>query len=346
MQRAKESKRRLENRSRLEGLGFGPDSILMSDPKLFLDSAFLAIVTAEFQQELGDDCSRQALLEIGRHHGLCDAIRTLSGESTGDGDGGFPPPQIGPHLAMQFASPPGPGPEFILQGSWPECHEARARLARLTHSDGPSCFLSAGYTAGWLAEIYDAEVEVVETTCEASGSDTCRFEAHLTAAGAYRSEAPPSDPAKISAPPVEIPVESFGPEISDTGHDAEFPSPIDPEDDAVQVWGPVMVLPFSDPEVAETTLLELEMDSLSSEIGAVVIDLRGRTLETNREQVRLERILKVINRWRAQAVFAGVTDASEATLQRFDSGCGVGRKKLSEAIAVAFQIAEAQSHSV
>ena len=46
MQRTKESKRHLENRSRLEGLGFGSDSILMSDPKLFLDSAFLAIVTA------------------------------------------------------------------------------------------------------------------------------------------------------------------------------------------------------------------------------------------------------------------------------------------------------------
>ncbi len=346
MQRAKESKRRLENRSRLEGLGFGPDSILMSDPKIFLDSAFLAIVTAEFQQELGEDCSRQALLEIGRHHGLCDAIRTLSAESTGDGDAGLSPPQIGPHLAMQFASSPRPRPEFVLQGSWPECHEARARLARLTHTDRPSCFLSVGYTAGWLSEIYDAEVEVEETACEASGSETCRFEAHLKAAGACRIQTPPPSPAEISAPPMEIPVESFGPEMVDCSHDPDSPSPIDSEDDAVQVWGPVMVLPFSDPEVAETALLELEMDSLSDEIGAVVIDLRGRSLDTNREQVRLERILKVIARWQAQAVFAGVSNASEATLKRFDSGCLVARKKLSEAIAVAFQIAEAQSHSV
>jgi len=346
MQRTKESKRHLENRSRLEGLGFGSDSILMSDPKLFLDSAFLAIVTAEFQQELGEDCSRQALQEIGRHHGLCDAIRTLSAASTGDGDAGFPPAQTGPHLAMQFASPPRPAQEFVLQGSWPECHEARARLSRLSHTEGPSCFLSAGYTAGWLAEIYDAEVEVVETACEASGGETCRFEARIMAAGTCRTETPRPSPEKDATPPMEFPIESFGPEITDSSHHPDSPSPLDPEEDAVQVWGPVMVLPFSDPEVAETTLLELEMDSLSSEIGAVVIDLRGRSLDTNSEQVRLERILKVIARWQAQAVFAGVSRATEATLQRFDSGCLIARKKLSEAIAVAFQIAEAQSHSV
>ena len=124
MQRTKQNARRAKNLSSLEGLGFGPESILMSDPKLFLDSSFLAIVTAEFDHELGKDCSGQALQEIGRHHGLADAARTLATDTAEDYVRGLPPAQYGPHLAMQFESSPQNKGEFSLRGSWPECHEA------------------------------------------------------------------------------------------------------------------------------------------------------------------------------------------------------------------------------
>jgi len=41
MDRDKQNGRRDRSLANLEELGFGPDSILMNDPKLFLDSAFL-----------------------------------------------------------------------------------------------------------------------------------------------------------------------------------------------------------------------------------------------------------------------------------------------------------------
>ena len=175
----KKAARRFRNLTCLEELGFGPDSILMSDPKLFLDSAFLAIVTAEFDQELGEECSKQALLEIGRHHGICDATRTLAAESLGELDSHSCLPLSGPNLVIQFGTPRTDAHGLVITGSWPEGHEARARLARLGTSRVPSCALSAGYSAGWLAEIHDTEVDIVETSCRARGDDRCRFEAHL-----------------------------------------------------------------------------------------------------------------------------------------------------------------------
>ncbi|MCS5635912.1 MAG: hypothetical protein NZ990_05300, partial [Myxococcota bacterium] len=119
------TERRARNLACLEDLGFGPDSILMSDPKLFLDSAFLAIVTAEFDQELGENCSRQALREIGRHHGICDATRTLAAESLGELDRNSALPHSGPNLVIHFGTPPPDSQGRVLNGSWPEGHEAR-----------------------------------------------------------------------------------------------------------------------------------------------------------------------------------------------------------------------------
>lgn len=231
-----------------------------------------------------------------------------------------------------------------MRGSWPECHEARARLSRLGGSDAPSCFLSAGYCAGWLAEIYDAEVEVVETACQAQGDDRCEFEARLSGV-TVSAPAADSRGSAQNATLLDLP-STFGPEISDSGTpNSPYPA-IDPEDDAVHVWGPVMVLPFVDPDVSERTLMELADDPFTRDIKVVVIDLRGEPIDPRRGLVSIERIMKVIDRWHAQAIFAGVCPANEKLLQLFDSACVVRHRKLAEAIAMGFQVAEAQRHAV
>lgn len=338
------TERRARNLACLEDLGFGPDSILMSDPKLFLDSAFLAIVTAEFDQELGENCSRQALREIGRHHGICDATRTLAAESLGELDRNSARPRSGPNLVIQFGTPPPDSQGRVLNGSWPEGHEARARLSRLGASREPSCALSAGYSAGWLGEIHDTEVEIVETSCRASGDDRCRFEARLESVKAGRTEAEESAPNTLSTISTHQAIEGYCPEASDL--EGSPYTQIDPQDDAVHAWGPVMVLPFTDPGVAESTLHSLEQDSLIRDIRAVVIDLRGQPIDTEPALVGIERILKILERWPAQPIFAGVCEANEKMLQTFDSDCFVAHQKLPEAIATAFQIAEAQRHAL
>ena len=360
MQHDETSNRRHENLANLQDLGFGSESLLMTDPKLFMDSAFLAIVTAEFAQELGEDCSRLALIEIGRHHGLSDARRTLTAQSMGDSDRIPSLAPGGPNLAMQFAQPPRPSEDFILRGVWPECHEASARLSRQGASVAPSCHLSVGYTEGWLAEIYNAQVQVVEIACRSSKSDQCQFEARLRVLNRSQAPSPPEIPGLASplngspstsreheqahAHPVAGLAESFLPEATDS--ETALFSHIDPENNSVHAWGPVMVLPFGDPELAESTVRALEQDVFTEEIRAVIIDLRGRPVDPNAGFVSIERILKMIDRWQAQVIFAGVSDANRSVLKAFDFACPLGHEKLSEAIALGFRIAEAQRRDV
>ena len=45
----------LEDLQRLSALGFGPNSALMNEPKLLIDSPFLTALQREFFDELGDD---------------------------------------------------------------------------------------------------------------------------------------------------------------------------------------------------------------------------------------------------------------------------------------------------
>ena len=377
MQQADTSKRHEANRVSLEELGFGTDSILMTDPKLFLDSAFLAIVTAEFRQELGAKCCRQALIEIGRHHGLRDATRTIRSESRTDLDQAVAAAPSGPNLSIKFSGTQQSTDGLTLRGSWPEAHESLARLSRLGTSTLPSCHLSTGYTAGWLAEIYDAEAEVKEIACRSKGDRFCEFEVQISGLEPHQKEINPDSitlrprkghidqaPRAEGEPPIdraaadtnaldannpaqrlpalpreESPIDAASPEGS-------LYSRIDPQDDAVHAWGPVMVLPFTDPDVADRTLETLEGESFTRDIKVVVIDLRGLAINFEQFAESIERILKRIDRWHAQAILAGVTEANQASVEAFSGTCLVCRHKLSEAIAMGFQIAEAQRHAL
>jgi hypothetical protein len=344
----------------------------MSDPKLFLDSAFLAIVTAEFRQELGKDCCRQALTEIGRHHGLRDANRTVCSESRVDLDRALAVAPSGPNLSMKFSGAHRSSGVLVLRGSWPEAHESLARLSRLGASEAPSCYLSTGYSAGWLAEIYNAEVEVNEIACRANGDPQCQFEARVIGLKqgdsdsiALSSNLDPctnetnaedksidltvsdTDSRNASDPAQKLPDHHRTESHPDAaGAETSLYARIDPEDNAVHAWGPVMVLPFIDPDIADRTIQALEGESFTQDIKAVVIDLRGLAIDSDRSAEGIERILKRIDRWPAQAIFAGVSEANQASVEAFGSECLVSHKKLSEAIAMGFQIAEAQRHAL
>ncbi|MBW1886589.1 MAG: hypothetical protein JRJ58_23895, partial [Deltaproteobacteria bacterium] len=59
----------------LTRLGFGPDTLLMNDPKLFVDGRFLASLLVELNHELGERQAALTLFQIGLLHGLRDAAR-------------------------------------------------------------------------------------------------------------------------------------------------------------------------------------------------------------------------------------------------------------------------------
>jgi len=331
--------RQNQNLGRLEELGFGPDSILMNDPKLFLDWSFLSIIKVEFGQELGPDCSIRAQLEIGRHHGLSEARKALTANSRGESEVGAHSPLEGPSLVMQFSGGRNPADDFTLRGAWPEGHEARATLARLGQSEAPNCHMSAGYTAGWLSEIHNGEVEIAETACRSTGAPRCEFVARIRRSVQPEPELLAVDP--ISPEPNTL---TAGPKAP-TFEATPYPH-IDPQDDAVHAWGPVMVLPCSEPELAESTLLGLEQDPFIRQIRAVIIDLRGEALNSKRSRLGIERILKTIDRWGAQAIFSGVSESNQAVLECFGSEILLSHRPLPEAIAMGFQVAEAQRHAV
>ncbi len=338
----------------LGALGFGPDTLLMNDPKLFVDARFLAALLVELEGELGAEGSRAALYQIGLAHGFREAERLARGAFAPGGPQGLEASGCqSTALLMQLGSPhPRRGVEgSVAGGHWPERHEAEARLCRAGLADAPSCYLSAGYTAGWLSGTQERDLLVVEVECMAAGAPRCRFEAielqdwealpehaFLEPIGipsyqsfrrtALQSEGVAGMEYPVARPPADVPEASC----------------FDPEDNAVHIWGPVMVLPFTQVDEAMATVDMLGRDPATCSVRAVVIDLRGQLLDDGFTAAGLEQVLEAVEAWGAEAILTGVSPFSEAIVGDLEATHLLTRKDLPEAIASAFQIAEAQRH--
>ena len=141
----------------LTGLGFGPDTLLMNDPKLFLDGRFLASLLVELNEELDEETSALALFQIGLLHGLRDAARMSRAHR--DPAQSSPPFEMAETTSLVMRWTSGVATDsagrFSIQGIWPERHEAMARCSRLASPERPACAMSAGYTTGWLSGTLD-----------------------------------------------------------------------------------------------------------------------------------------------------------------------------------------------
>jgi hypothetical protein len=318
----------------LESLGIGPDSVLMRDSKLFVDSPFLSTVLNEFEEAPEH---RLALFQIGANHGIRDARKVLQALS----DEVFPSnrsmPGTPPLLPMQLG-PMGKASNqtsAILRGQWPEAHEARARLAGPGSSDIPSCYLSMGYTSGWLSEIHAQDLVVSEVSCVANGAPECRFEA--------RSGGEP----KLE----NSPLASLGSRPQRDSHERELDTPpvafssLDPGDNEVRVWGPVMVLPFTTPVATLSAVRGLARELGSVAVASVIINLRKELVDREPTLICLEKILKIIESWRAEAIATGLSEGNREIGDWLASRGVLTNDDLAEAIPLAFQIACAQRHN-
>lgn len=335
----------------LTALGFGPDTVLMNDPKLFVDGRFLASLLVELEDELGPRHAGLALFQIGMLHGLRDAARCCRRHGDDAATTGADSPDT-TALVMSWAS----GLEtrrdgaIGLMGHWPECHEAAARISRLDLAAAPSCSLSAGYTSGWLSGTLDRALVAREIECAAAGGSRCRFELiEATQAAAKRdpelewllSQVPFDAFRKLALRP---PIERRERPAAGTafGGDGRF----DRTQPVVHIWGPVMVLPFTTLEEALGTVDMLGRDPGIGEIRSVVVDLRERPLDEGFGAAALEQVLETIESWNAQGLITGISPGSEAAIASLESSHLILRKDLSEAIATAFQIADAQRHTL
>ncbi len=320
----------------LSRLGFGPDTALMNDPKLFVDRTFLAALLAEFQSELGAELAGAALFQIGLAHGLRDAELALQ-QGFGATEGVHAP--RAPSVALALG-PTAPG--FQLSGHWPDLHEAEARLQRVGLSTDPSCHLSAGYTSGWLSVTTERELVVVETECIATGGVGCHFEAREPRAWL-------DDPRSKQIAGVDLREGLFANRPQPVAA-AATPEPdmaaFDRNDKAVHIWGPVMVLPFTYTEEVLATIEMLDRDPNTRGVRVVVIDLCDTVLDEGFMAAGLEQALDTIERWGAEAILAGVTPLNEAVIEGLESPHVVTGKDLPNAIAMAFQITDAQRHAL
>jgi len=332
----------------LTGLGFGPDTLLMNDPKLFVDVRFLASLLVELDDELEDGDRALALFQIGLLHGLRDATRICRNH---DDASPMPlrPTAETTSLVMHWTSGAcaDDAGRLSIQGCWPEGHEASARCSRLGAGTSPQCWLSAGYTTGWLCGTLDRSIVVREVECASTGAAACRFEAREAAEWMASnhddmhwllSSVPFEAFRKLAASP---PIDRDGrPATGAAGLEGSF----DRSQPVVHIWGPVMVLPFTTLDEALGTVDMLGRDPGIREIRAVVVDLREQPLDEGFGAAALEQILETIESWNAQSLVTGVCPASEAAVTSLEASHLVLRKDLSEAIATAFQISDAQRH--
>jgi len=342
----------MESLEMLTSLGFGPDTVLMNDPKLFVDGRFLASLLVELQDELGPRNASLALFQIGLLHGLRDAARVCHEHPTTRDDMEADTPDT-TSLVMHWTAgaQTDESGAFSLDGIWPERHEAVARCSRLGASDQPSCWMSAGYTTGWLSGTLNRSVIAREVECAARGDEACRFEVQESGVWSERdqsdmkwllSEVPFETFRKVAiTPPIE---RADGPPAGTAGigNDSQF----DRSQAVVHIWGPVMVLPFTTLDEALGTVDMLGRDPGISEIRAVVVDLREQPLDEGFGAAALEQVLETIESWNAQSLITGVSPAAEAAMASLEASHLVLRKDLTEAIATAFQIADAQKHQL
>lgn len=338
----------------LGSLGLGPDALLMNDPKLFLDACFLGALMAELETELGEIGTQVALFQIGLTHGFRDAFRVSEGPAFSEASRPAPASCEATSLLMQLAvNGRAPGQVGIeIAGTWPEQHEAQARLSRLGVTTAPSCYLSAGYTSGWLSGVQDRDIIALEQDCCAARAPQCSFRALEIADWSSRPDGNVLD--RLQLPSFEgfrqLARESAGASTSAGVSTGTGRAPqrgegrFDPEDDAVHIWGPVMILPLTQIDEALATVEMLGRDPGTCNVRVVVVDLRGQTLDDDLGAVALEQILEMISSWGAEAILTRVSMLAEAVVSDLETSHLLTRKDLPDAIATAFQIAEAQRH--
>ena len=324
----------------LAALGLDLESTLDEEPRFLLDVCFLGALHSELVEHLGREEAQATLLQLGFLHGLRDAalvLRAGFGLSPLELPAGAP---ATPRLAIRFAPhPAASAQELEIRGSWPERHEAEAYLAAVGPGVGPTCFVSCGYTSGWLSGIFDADLLALEVECSARGDASCHFIAREMAA--WRSSADPRVLQLIDALPFPL----FRQMVAK--HLESWPEPdrrdaFEPGAPVVHVWGPVMVIPFSGPEEALRALELIGRDPGARDVRVVIVDLSGAIIDEGFGAVALEQILEAIERWGAEPILAGVSPLSRRVLEDLETTHLLIHKDLPEAIAAGFQIAELQ----
>jgi hypothetical protein len=312
---------------------FDPAAVLDRDARVLLDPRFLGPLHDELWSTLGAEEAARTLRHIGLLHGLQDAACAV--ERLGaSGHDAFALP-----LAIRVGRPGARAGVLEVDGCWPEAREAQARLEYGLGPHGAACHLSAGYTSGWLSELFDAELTAVETECAAEGRGACRFVARASAAWRH------DEPALRWLS--ELPLAAYRSLVRERarrlrGEAAVSVGAIERDSACVHLWGPVMVMPFGGPEEALRALELLSRDPSAREVSVLVVDLRDAVIDEAFGALALEQIMGTASAWGAEVVLADPSPLSRPAIEGLSHPPLLVAKSLEEGVATAFQVARAQ----
>jgi anti-anti-sigma regulatory factor len=105
-----------------------------------------------------------------------------------------------------------------------------------------------------------------------------------------------------------------------------------------------MVLPFAGSDECLRSLDLLGRDPGARAVRVVVVDLSGALIDEDFGAACLEQVLDAVEGWGAEPLLTGISPLSERAVAELEKTHLVIRKDLPEAIAAAFQIADAQRH--
>jgi predicted hydrocarbon binding protein len=321
-------------------LGFDPEAVLLKEPGILLDPHFLTALHTELRRELGASDANLTLLQMGFLHGLQDAMRAVNAAFGREEPESHSP--AGPSLAFQLramADDAEPG-AISLKGLWPERIEASAYLAALGEPEHPACFLSAGYTSGWLTGTLDADILALESSCSACGSDSCGFSARE--ASVWRESGDPTALKILEALPFAVFRAFVAANLDSLDERKPALDRGDPDNAIVHIWGPVMVIPFQSGDAALNAVELIGRDPAARDVSVVVVDLSGAIIDEAFDALALEQLVELIEAWGAEVVFAAVSPLSEAAVADLEHQPLLIHKDIAEAIAAAFQLANAQ----
>jgi len=326
-------------------IGFDPEAVLVRDSRVLLDASFLATLHAELARELAPEESIATLLQMGFLHGLQDVTRALA--ATADARPGVRGAPMALPLRMPCRSREvreSPGAIWV-EGAWPDHHEAEAHLAAFGAGAETVCYLSAGYTSGWLTGAFDADLLAVETSCSASGSGSCRFVAREVADWSLQGD--PVATRSLAA----LPFAAFRALVRERFARAkqhalpveqQEPGSMDRQAAAVHIWGPVMVLPYAGPNETLQALELLARDAGAAAVSVIVVDLGGAIIDDAFGALALEQLVQTAEAWGAEVLFVDPSPLSERVLADLDHPPLLIEKELEPAVALAFQIARSQ----
>jgi len=321
-------------------LGFDPEAVLLKEPGILLDPHFLSALHAELRNELGKSDANLTLLQMGFLHGLQDAMRAVNAAFGGERP--EPGGSVGPSLAFQLRAGTDhaePG-AISINGHWPEQIEACAHLRALGEPEHPSCFLSAGYTSGWLSGTLDADILALESSCSACGADSCGFSARE--ASIWRESGDPTAGKILDGLPFAVFRAFVSASLSPLDDCGPAMDRVDPGGSIVHIWGPVMVIPFQGGDEALNAAELIGRDPAAHDVTVVVVDLSGAIIDETLGVIALEQLVELIETWGAETVFAAASPLSEAAIASLEPQPLLIEKDLAKAITAAFQLAHAQ----